>query len=149
MALGGAGRSSLANDVVPRGIAPGGRTLTVSARLKKSGVRAKTARFPSTRKTTWSPCMIPKASRTAFGTVTCPLEVTLAAASIMPPYIYRFSKDSATPTALAWTAPSLGQRLCPTVGRGPHVGKSSGPAHHLRPQLIGVGVSPGDGSDER
>jgi hypothetical protein len=44
-------------------------TATVPANERKSGVRAKTARLPSTRNTISSPCSIPSASRTAFGTV--------------------------------------------------------------------------------
>src|ERR1035437_2898462 len=44
------------------------------------------------------------------GTATCPLEVTLAAASIMPPYIYPNSNESTSPTALACSAPSEGRR---------------------------------------
>ena len=52
------------------------------ARSRKSGVLANTARLPSTRNTTSSPSLMPSASRTAFGTVTCPFDVTFAAASI-------------------------------------------------------------------
>src|SRR5947199_6144382 len=63
-------------------------TLMVPARARKSGVRARRARLPSTRNTTSSPSLIPSASRTALGTVTWPFDVTFAAASTLaPPYL--------------------------------------------------------------
>src|SRR5438552_7443433 len=70
-------------------------TLIVPASSRKLGVLARIARLPSTRKTTSSPASIPSASRTAFGTVICPFEVTLAAASIpVSPYRWSSGKDS-------------------------------------------------------
>src|ERR1700694_5671219 len=62
-------------------------TRIVVARERKSGVRASTARLPSTRKMTSSPSFRPSASRTALGTVTCPFDVSLAAASMASPYL--------------------------------------------------------------
>ena len=73
-------------------------TEIVPANVSKSGVRASTARFPSTRKTSSSPSLIPSASRTAFGRVTCPFDVTFAAASIAVSLLVSKSKDTAPAT---------------------------------------------------
>src|ERR1700756_3361322 len=84
-----AARSDLARRITsshaPLLLAAG--TRIVLARERKSGVRAITARLPSTRKMTSSPTFRPSASRTALGTVTCPFDVTLAAASMRHPYL--------------------------------------------------------------
>lgn len=55
----------------------------VPAGARKSGVRASTGRLPSTRKTTRSPDCRPSASRTAFGTVTCPFDVTMGSSECL------------------------------------------------------------------
>jgi hypothetical protein len=57
-------------------------TVMLPASSRKSGVRAKTARLPSTRYSSSSPCSSPSASRTTLGTVTCPFVVTFAVASM-------------------------------------------------------------------
>src|ERR1700756_687540 len=84
-----AARSDLARRITsshaPLLLAAG--TRIVLARERKSGVRASTARLPSTRKMTSSPTFRPSASRTALGIVTCPFDVTLAAASMTYPYL--------------------------------------------------------------
>ncbi len=75
-----------ADDLVPGDVALGSGDGDGAASERNSGVRASTARSPSTRNTTSSPSPSPSASRTAFGTVTCPLELILAAISIGTPY---------------------------------------------------------------
>src|ERR1700674_155742 len=69
-------------------------TLNVPARARKSVVRARTARLPSTRNTTSSPSLIPRASRTTFGTVICPFDVTFAATSTRLSLLLAICKDS-------------------------------------------------------
>lgn len=62
--------SGLPEHIVPTGMRLAEDTWTVPASERKLGVRPSTARLPSTRDTSSSPCRMPSASRTAFGRVT-------------------------------------------------------------------------------
>lgn len=63
-----------------------GGTGTLPASFKKSGTLARTARPLCTRNRTRSPALSWRDSRTDFGSVTCPFEVTVAERPSAPPY---------------------------------------------------------------
>src|SRR5713101_6535161 len=96
--------------------------------------------LPSTRNTTSSPSRIPSASRTAFGTVTCPFDVIFAAASNPPiPYLpiaVRILLGGGTRAAPTRVTALQGQpSMMPSVGNRNSVLASRSPSgdHRLIP----------------